>query len=402
MDSVQINTLKLHISHAAGILAENPVAGVKEREAEQILFLGSCHDSIPRLLIQDRTLNATEKLAWQHIRISVTDPHRPSVMPKITELMGLLDCSKPTAIRAVQVLRMMRWVTLCQEVRTAKGRNCGRIFALHDEPLSLADTLTLDGDYLEFINDLALSSNSRLQILSVGVLEHIDTQIEDNDFNVLIGRTQLEQAAARIEATQNPDSNHYFFAVSPETSNKVKNIDSDIGSKSNRVKIIDPVNRGESDRVKIIDSDHSSSSNKTTTTSVVLTYPKQFNHHERKLGRRVVSKISCIEDQQYILNYMADRLVAAEKGRSKAIHDRLAYLGTIVKKFLDGELEPSSYGIREEKNEDKGTASNAVDLKDKKETELAKQKAARAKLLEEHGPKPFSSILAGMKKQSVI
>ena len=379
MDSVQLNALKLYIDHAANILSENAPSGVHQQENGQILFLGNCHDSIPRLLIQDSALNAIEKIAWQHIRISVDDPNKPSVMPKIADLMAMLGCSKPTAIRSVQVLRMMRWVTLCKEVRAQDGRNCGRIFALHDEPLSLADTLILDAGYIDFLNDSAISSTRRLQELATGVLASIDDQIEDDNCNILQGRSQLEQAVARMAAPQDSENNHYFFAIKPSDSCKVNNFYPDSEAENSKVKNIDP--------------DYSSSGiYKNTTTTVVLTYPKPFNHHERKIARRIVSKIVCSDDQQYLLDYMADRLKAAEQGRSKAIHDRLAYLNTIVKHFIDGKLEPSSYGIPKENNSDISTPAKYVN----KAIESARAKEFREEIIATHGPNPIRNAIRSM------
>jgi len=52
-------------------------------------------------------------------------------------------------------LRITRWVTLCRRVRDSAGRHRGTIYALHEEPFSLAGTFDLDAQYMAFLNDTA-------------------------------------------------------------------------------------------------------------------------------------------------------------------------------------------------------------------------------------------------------
>lgn len=77
-----------------------------------------------------------------------------------------------------------------------------------------------------------------------------------------------------------------------------------------------------------------------------LVFPGQIKESEMAQARMI---ISCIdpENQQYMLNYLKDRLAAAKQGYDKPVYNPLGFLTKICKKFNAGTLEPSSYGLRD-------------------------------------------------------
>jgi hypothetical protein len=78
--------------------------------------------------------------------------------------------SRSTIARAIAILRATRWLTLCRRVRTPSGRFCANVYALHDEPLPLADACHLDADYRVFLRQAAEHTHRRVRAVAQGVL----------------------------------------------------------------------------------------------------------------------------------------------------------------------------------------------------------------------------------------
>ncbi|WP_308873979.1 helix-turn-helix domain-containing protein [Thiothrix subterranea] len=102
------------------------------------------------MLYEDPILEPLERNVWAIIKLHAMDGNSVTAFPTYEELM--LRCqvgSKATISRALAILRATRWLTICKsKLRDGKGRVRGNIYALHDEPLQLAETLALDSDYL--------------------------------------------------------------------------------------------------------------------------------------------------------------------------------------------------------------------------------------------------------------
>lgn len=137
-----------------------------------VLFTGNHHDSFPRYLILNRDLNAIDKVTWQVIRLTITDPTRPGSTPRRNELSAMIGCSAPTLTASRNMLRISRWMTLCKTVRK-QGRFVGDIYLLNDEPLSMISTLDFDPTYVRFLESQCQSGNKRLREAAAKALEEI-------------------------------------------------------------------------------------------------------------------------------------------------------------------------------------------------------------------------------------
>src|SRR3990167_6290332 len=118
-----------------------------------LVYLGNVHDAIPRLLILDQGLRLEERCVWQVMRISITDPGRPASLLTQQQLAAQCGVDIKTMRRYLHALRANRWITHCARIH---GR--GTVWALHDEPLSLADTAVLDPGYTPFIHECSASN----------------------------------------------------------------------------------------------------------------------------------------------------------------------------------------------------------------------------------------------------
>ena len=86
----------------------------------------------------------------------------------------------------------------------------------------------------------------------------------------------------------------------------------------------------------------------TTTETSGLDVPKVFRKSPRQtqLAAGMLEKLPK-DKRQFALDWMADRVQAAENGTDKRVGNPLGLLGWLINAILDGSLEPSSYGIRD-------------------------------------------------------
>lgn len=148
---------------------------------EGLLFLGNWHDALPRLLIQDPILQPVDKVVWQVIKLQAT-AQGATGFPTYDQIARWANvASDATVARAIAILRSTRWLTLCvQKARTRKGRFRGNVYALHDEPLALGDTLHLDPEYMQFLCRLAAKpGEGRVGEVAKAVLGSIELDIQE-------------------------------------------------------------------------------------------------------------------------------------------------------------------------------------------------------------------------------
>jgi len=91
-------------------------------------------------------------------------------------------------------LRMTRWLTLCASIRDAQGQFRGNVYALHDEPLPLIDTLHLDANYFRFVEQSLTHHHARVCRVATAVLDSLDEDILAGE-NITAPVPLLEQRA---------------------------------------------------------------------------------------------------------------------------------------------------------------------------------------------------------------
>ncbi len=176
----------------------------EDEDGMAVLFTGNHHDSFPRYLILNRDLNAIDKVTWQVIRLTITDPTRPGSTPRRNELSAMIGCSAPTLTASRNMLRISRWMTLCKTVRK-QGRFVGDIYLLNDEPLSLISTLDFDPTYVRFLESQCQSGNKRLReaaakaLQEIGALETSNPPTESDVFLNRLNRMFVMDGEAAAE-----------------------------------------------------------------------------------------------------------------------------------------------------------------------------------------------------------
>jgi len=166
-------------------------------ERGALLYFGNWQDPIPRLLILDQALNASDVRLWAYLRTLFTQPGMPTVFPGYREIQQDLPMARATLAGCISTLRATRWITRCTTVRDAKGRFKGNIYALHEEPLSLADTLHLDNKYMTFLARATQHGYKRVRTIASAVLDTIRDRI-GQDGDITSSPSVLKQAERRL------------------------------------------------------------------------------------------------------------------------------------------------------------------------------------------------------------
>ena len=212
MNDTKLTQISRYIDKARHDLLSN-----NSDDSGALLFMGEVHDPIPRTLIIDPTLNAIDIRIWMLLRISIASPSLPGKLPSQKELSESISSSKMTIWSSMQILRLNRWITLCDKVRDALGQNRGNIYAIHTEPLTISDTLTLDNSYIDFIEQSLDSKVSRVK--NNAMAAHIAFYKQINNHENSFSRTQLEQHDARLGALQNEPVDENYSILSEEEQN---------------------------------------------------------------------------------------------------------------------------------------------------------------------------------------
>ncbi len=188
-----LSKLIKQIAKAETDLIEVRTGDVDDQEdGMAVLFTGQWHDSFPRQLVLNQTLSPLEKVTWQTIRLSIDSPSKPGSTPRREELAAMINCSAATVTTARTMLRACRWITYCKTVRK-QGRFVGDIYLLHDQPLSLESTLSIDTTYIQFLQQQTQTSSKRVRGIAGNILKEIDSLrnlIIPNELDVLANRLQ--------------------------------------------------------------------------------------------------------------------------------------------------------------------------------------------------------------------
>ena len=404
----QLNALQQHIQQAADKLSHQN-SSQDEAEVGSLIYMGNLHDSFPRGLITDPILNSEEIHTWMLMRLEVSDQFSVTRIPKQDTLMEQLKCSRPIVSRNLQVLRAMRWITLCQVVRGADGQYRGAIYAQHDEPISLAETLLLDSSYLDFLQEETRGDVlKRLNNIKHSVLKHTDYRLM-TDETVLTPESGIGSSLRRMSSKLSNNPLETVLACPPEIlepknelncyENKsipeevrnllradenekhhVKSFYMDNTGINSRAIADKPTNRPDSQQsmpskslnmanhVNNFYTAYSSGSsvlnNKNTTTTQNLRTPRCLSGTKRKaeyahdLARKLPP-----DEQQYILDFVEDRHKAGEQGISKPMPNPIGFLISMVERMQNGTFVPSGYGERPKTTQEEKQNSNEIQYK---------------------------------------
>lgn len=143
------------------------------------LFSGQSHEVVPRRLLLDHRLTPLERNAWQVFRLmlqgqGVVTPRYEDLQPYLSSVPYGALASRETIARVLTMLRLTRWLSLVSRGRDQlSGRLQGSLYVLHDEPLTPAEAMELDQDYLELVGHCLSHATKAVRIVAQHILEEI-------------------------------------------------------------------------------------------------------------------------------------------------------------------------------------------------------------------------------------
>ncbi|MGO3561981.1 STY4528 family pathogenicity island replication protein [Pseudomonas helleri] len=150
------------------------------------LFSGQSHEVVPRRLLLDSRLTPLERNAWQVFRLmlhgqGVVTPRYEDLQPYLSSVPYGASASRETIARVLTMLRLTRWLSLVSRGRDQlSGRIQGSLYVLHDEPLTPAEAMELDQDYLALVGHALGHATKAVRIVAQHVVEEVrqDTNID--------------------------------------------------------------------------------------------------------------------------------------------------------------------------------------------------------------------------------
>ncbi|OBX06922.1 hypothetical protein QV08_08835 [Gallibacterium salpingitidis] len=151
-----------------------------------LFYFGNAHETVPIRLLQDRYLTVRAKYTWQMIRYHAK-AFTGNLFPSYEKLQDLLSdklylhekVSRKIVSQTLLLLRLTRWLTLCDTKRDKQGRILGNIYIIHDEPMSVTDVIHFDTHYFELLSE-ATKHNDKI-VKSVAL--HIMEELQSDDSN---------------------------------------------------------------------------------------------------------------------------------------------------------------------------------------------------------------------------
>ncbi len=151
-----------------------------KRTEHGLLFFGNQHETVPTRLLHDPYLTPRAKFAWQLIKCNARE-FQGGLFPSY-DVLGKLLSDKPytdsrlsekAITQTLYLLRLTRWLTLCETVRNEKGYAMGNVYLLHDEPIPILDAIQLNDDYLTFLEKCANHHDGIVSSVANHIIEHL-------------------------------------------------------------------------------------------------------------------------------------------------------------------------------------------------------------------------------------
>jgi hypothetical protein len=319
--------------------------------SDALRFLGNWHHAFPLVVVQDPVLEPVDKLVWMVICQSGRGSGTKAVFPSYADIARLANVSSTSTVsRAIAILRATRWLSLCARSREADGRFGGNVYALHDEPLPLADALHLDPGYMAFLEDAANHHHARVRRVVAAVSAALDEDIRAGK-DVLAPVNPMERRLEAIHAIRRGGNRRYFsFNADVLASLANSGAQRDRSDQDQNSKTVKP---GPQKSKSVPRSSSSKSINTTTTTTPTdslesareavslesLIVPQRLKDNQRALAARYLATIP-VEHRQPVLDELAGRFQAEQHG-AKPVYDELRYLHHLCVQVNRGGFVPN-------------------------------------------------------------
>ncbi len=336
-------------------------SGVGDAQSnDSLLFLGNWHDAMPRLVFQDPILQPVDTRIWGVIKIAATGAG-PTSFPSYRHIATTANvASEATVARSIAILRATRWLTLCRRVRDPRGCFRGNVYALHDEPLPLPDTLHLDRAYLGFLEQALGHAHAQVRKVAAAVLGTIEDDIRAGR-SLSAPENPMERRLQSLRRLEGEEVAGRFFSLSSDRLQKLK---SEAGDRLQNLKparssscsslqetttTTETGHKGE-DGARSVETDESIG---------LLVLPEALRPDERLLARLYL-KNAPASLRQDILDELAGRLRTA-KTKGEPIGNPIGYLAQLCKAAAEGRFVLTSLGLQAQQARRRETHLKRVD-----------------------------------------
>ncbi len=170
-----------------------------------LISIGERHHSVPEQLYTDDRLTNRAKMLWQMLKVD-SSPYKSQFFPSYEQMQIWLSeqaflgkkVSRKIVTQTLQILRLTRWITLCETERDALGRIVGNVYVIHNTALTVLDTMQISNDYFEFVEKMAKSKDNFVKAVAESV---IDELISENTYHTVSHLEMYRQAFERKQAS---------------------------------------------------------------------------------------------------------------------------------------------------------------------------------------------------------
>lgn len=365
------------------------------------LFPSNQHTSFPAMIIQDPVLEPVDKLVWMSIRLQAHEAGGKTTFPSYETIAKTANVSSSATIsRALTILRLTRWLTLCSKYSETGRRSQTNIYALHDEPLQFLDVIYLDSGYQPFLSKATEHYHARVKAVAGSVLTAFNKGRE-RPGNVGAAE-QLIVSNAHVPKTVEKKVLRRYFSFSGQFMNELRNYSipkNSLGDPVQNIKTVE--NRVQNIKAKgnKIENRPPQNIKAVRIKESSLIYPKRLSDVQRGHVDRILRKIP-VNKRQQLLDEMEGRIRAEQQGMDP-LYDELNYLNTLCKAMKKGTFK-FNLGIKiyyerqaKESAKDKQKSESANQSDSKKLEEL------RSEILAGRGPLADIRKILGMPNSSM-
>lgn len=318
--------------------------------------------AIPISIWVDPLLDAVDVRCWGLIRTQAVSGAAAAL--SLNQLLqGQLHYAKATVSKVIYVLRLTRWMTLCQ--RPGSNEASPNRYVVHDTPCTLKEAMHLDAQYLTFVEKQLTHKNKQVRHIAQTVWKDYQASVA-HDGCLLAQNDAAPNSSFIDQLNRNVRPIQYFkqdedppvqrvnaTAESPvQKMNPVKN--SNVANKKQRLSdVVQKLNQD--DRVCSSSLLNIINNNKTTTTGCIkfetekgakipLIYPPEFNADEIKLAELYLKRIEPALQQAFLDETAAK--IDAKRKTSNPVRNPIGYLSWLCQSHSRGLTALTSLSVR--------------------------------------------------------
>lgn len=321
---------------------------------DAMLFMGNWHQAFPIRVVRDPILEPVDKLVWMVVMLQARDTGGRAAFPSYGTLAQQANIkSTSTIARAIAILRLTRWLSLCARLRAKTGQFQGNVYALHDEPLPLVDALYLDEDYMAFAQQSRQNGHARVRKVAQAVLDALSEEIGQG-YDPLAPVAGIEQRARSMVTSRDSERGSSRDKHPRPFSEFTDDVLQQLVNQPDQPAIAAVEDQDQNSKAVKEQREEGCSSYilKTTTTTTnkantkfgasskaPLTFPARLSDNQKALAEQYLAQLP-VSLHQAVLDELIGRIQAESYG-AKPLYDELRFLHALCRAAKRGEFIPN-------------------------------------------------------------